>query len=184
MSEIKAGLWKEVGSNEYIQVYGLDKHGMVICSEEGSQRKYSLSKSDLLESYELKYLDKKNVDKSTSKTLAGLGMRTLDEYVDSLPAHDSKPVIDDTFNDDTPAQTFGGIQWDMGTQDKIETILVTVCSKCGSTVPADSVPIKVGEDLVVAIRELQKAIDSDNVIGLIKAAYKVVKFVPISEASK
>ena len=43
--------------------------------------------------------------------------------------------------DDTPAQTFGNIQWDMGTQgkDKTETILVTVCPKCGSTVPADSV---------------------------------------------
>lgn len=74
-----------------------------------------------------------------SKTLAGLGMRTLDEYVDSLPAHDNKPVVDDTFNDDTLAQTFGDIQWDMGTQDKSEAILVTVCSKCGSTVPADNV---------------------------------------------
>ncbi len=34
---------------------------------------------------------------------------------------------------------FIDIQWDMGTQDKSEAILVTVCSKCGSTVPADSV---------------------------------------------
>ena len=41
---------------------------------------------------------------SRSKTLAGLGMRTLDEYVDSLPAHEQQPVIDDTFNDDTVAQ--------------------------------------------------------------------------------
>jgi len=31
------------------------------------------------------------------------------------------------------------IQWDVGTQDKSKTILVTVCPKCGSTVPADSV---------------------------------------------
>lgn len=118
-----------------------------------------------------------------SKTLAGLGMRTLDEYVDSLPAHEQQPVIDDTFNDDTPAQTFGDLEdslphykcpecdtsyklyhnrvsierdgmccrcfdetkavediaWDMGTDEKCEAILVTVCSKCGSTVPADSV---------------------------------------------
>lgn len=50
-----------------------------------------------------------------------------------------KPVIDDTFNDDTPAQTFGDIQWDMGTDEKCKSILVTVCSKCGSTVPADNV---------------------------------------------
>lgn len=48
-------------------------------------------------------------------------------------------VVDDTFNDDTVAQTFGDIQWDMGTDDKTKAILVTVCSKCGSTVPADSV---------------------------------------------
>ena len=71
------------------------------------------------------------------KTLARHG--SLDEYVDSLPAHEQQPVIDDTFNDDTPAQTFGDIQWDIGTQDKSKAILVTVCSKCGSTVPADSV---------------------------------------------
>ena len=104
-----------------------------------------------------------------SKTLAGLGMRTLDDYVDSLPAHDKAiesrhiaidsewttykdgekvqvtgikvfddgvddvwftkkgriqiltrdeflnlyqpaPVVDDTFNDDTPAQTFGVLE--------------------------------------------------------------------------
>lgn len=137
MSEIKAGLWKEVGSNEYIQVYGLDKHGMVICSEEDSQRKYSLSKSDLLESYELKYLDKKNIDKSTSKTLAGLGMRTLDEYVDSLPVHDSKPIIDDTFNDDTPAQTFSDIKWDEGTNEKSEPVVVVPCPSCDRAVPYD-----------------------------------------------
>lgn len=34
---------------------------------------------------------------------------------------------------------FIDIQWDMGTQDKSKAILVTVCSKCGSTVPADTV---------------------------------------------
>lgn len=49
-----------------------------------------------------------------------------------------RPVVDDIFNDDTLAQTFGDIQWDMGTDKKREAILVTVCSKCGSTVPADS----------------------------------------------
>lgn len=31
------------------------------------------------------------------------------------------------------------IQWDLGRQDKSQAILVTVCSKCGSTVPADSI---------------------------------------------
>jgi|GEM_PF-610385 len=117
---------------------------------------------------------------SKSKTLAGLGMRTLDEYVDSLPAHAEKsevwvninddscinvshigskyayysedgssdshsmdiknftenyrlaglgkelaPAADDTFNDDTPAQTFGDIQWDEGTDEK--SVKVAVC---------------------------------------------------------
>lgn len=41
--------------------------------------------------------------------------------------------------EEVEAQTRNDIQWDLGTQDKSETILVTVCSKCGSTVPADSV---------------------------------------------
>ena len=76
---------------------------------------------------------------SKSKTLAGLGMRTLDEYVDSLPAHDSKPVIDDTFNDDTPAQTFGELitctdcQTDYGIyseQQKIDSENGSVCLFC------------------------------------------------------
>ena len=73
---------------------------------------------------------------SKSKTLAGLGMRTLDEYVDSLPAHDSKPIIDDTFNDDTPAQTFGDIQWDEGTDDK--SVKVAVCLTCDAKMAEDS----------------------------------------------
>lgn len=71
-----------------------------------------------------------------SKTLAGLGMRTLDEYVDSLPAHDSEPVIDDTFNDDTPAQTFGDIQWDIGTDEK--PVKVAVCLTCDAKMAEDS----------------------------------------------
>ena len=74
---------------------------------------------------------------SKSKTLAGLGMRTLDEYVDSLPAHEQQSVVDDTFNDDTPAQTFGDIQWDMGTQDKIAE--TCICLTCKSIISLDSV---------------------------------------------
>lgn len=56
-----------------------------------------------------------------TKTLAGLGMRTLNEYVDSLPAHEQQPVIDDTFNDDTVAQTFG----------VLENMRKIICLKCG-----------------------------------------------------
>ncbi len=44
---------------------------------------------------------------------------------------ESRPVIDDTFNDDTVAQTFGPIEWDMGTQDKSE--LVVVCQNCNNS---------------------------------------------------
>lgn len=73
---------------------------------------------------------------SKSKTLAGLGMRTLDEYVDSLPAHEQQPVIDDTFNDDTPAQTFGDIQWDEGTDEK--SVKVAVCLTCDAKMAEDS----------------------------------------------
>ena len=38
------------------------------------------------------------------------------------------PVIDDTFNDDTVAQTFGDIKWDEGTDDK--SAKVAVCLTC------------------------------------------------------
>ena len=58
---------------------------------------------------------------SKSKTLAGLGMRTLDEYVDSLPAHEQQTVIDGTFNDDTPAQTFS----------VLEKMRGIICLHCG-----------------------------------------------------
>lgn len=74
---------------------------------------------------------------SKSKTLARHG--SLDEYMDSLPAYENQPAVDDTFNDDTPAQMFSVLKWDIGTDEKCEPILVTVCSKCSSTVPADSV---------------------------------------------
>ena len=74
---------------------------------------------------------------SKSKTLAGLGMRTLDEYVDSLPAHEQQPVIDDTFNDDTPAQTFGDIQWDMGTDE--QPVKVAVCLTCDAKMAEESI---------------------------------------------
>lgn len=45
---------------------------------------------------------------SKSKTLARHG--SLDEYVDSLPAYENQPVVDDTFNDDTVAQTFSDLE--------------------------------------------------------------------------
>lgn len=64
----------------------------------------------------------------------------LTELEDS---YQSAPVIDDTFNDDAVVQASGDIKWDTGatteTDEKSRTILVTVCSKCGSTVPIDSV---------------------------------------------
>ncbi len=47
------------------------------------------------------------------------------------------PVIDDTFNDDTPAQTFGDIKWDEGTQDRTEEIVVIPCPNCQRAVPYD-----------------------------------------------
>lgn len=43
----------------------------------------------------------------------------------------------DTFNDDTPAETFGDIQWDMGTQDRTEEVVVIPCPKCQKAVPYD-----------------------------------------------
>lgn len=48
-----------------------------------------------------------------------------------------KPVIDDTFNDDTPAQTFGDIQWDMGTDE--QPVKVAVCLTCDAKMAEDSI---------------------------------------------
>ena len=76
----------------------------------------------------------KELKKSSTKTLARHG--SLDEYMDSLPAHEQQPVIDDTFNDDTPAQTFGDVAWDMGTDEKCEAIEVVVCPECEVNYPA------------------------------------------------
>ena len=46
------------------------------------------------------------------------------------------PVIDDTFNDDTVAQTFGDIKWDEGTDEK--TVKVAVCLTCDAKMPEGS----------------------------------------------
>lgn len=91
---------------------------------------------------------------------------------------------DETLDDDTPAQAVGNIEWDAGKDEKSAAILVTVCSKCEKTVPADSVLMKLDDQLLTAINELRQAIDNDNVVSLVKAAYKIVEFVPVSEVSE
>lgn len=44
--------------------------------------------------------------------------------------------LDDTFNDDTVAQTFGDIKWDEGTDDK--SVKVAVCLTCDAKMPEGS----------------------------------------------
>ena len=46
------------------------------------------------------------------------------------------PVVDDTFNDDTVAQTFGDIKWYEGTDDK--SVKVAVCLTCDAKMPEGS----------------------------------------------
>lgn len=64
---------------------------------------------------------KPTAKKDRLKKLSEPAQRTLDEYVDSLPAHEKQPVIDDTFNDDTPAQTFS----------VLEKMRGIICLNCG-----------------------------------------------------
>ena len=45
-------------------------------------------------------------------------------------------LIDDTFNDDTPAQTFSDIKWDEGVGEKC--VRVAVCLTCDAKMPEDS----------------------------------------------
>tara|TARA_R110002051_G_scaffold28421_1_gene67597 strand:- start:44998 stop:46017 length:1020 start_codon:yes stop_codon:yes gene_type:complete len=144
MTDIKTGLWQSVHDGKHIKVRGVNHTitSMVDCSDEGCAKVYGLLIEDLLSDYKLIESDAKRdrlaqVKQSSgiSKTLARHG--SLDEYVDSLPAYGSQPVVDDTFNDDTVAQTFGPIEWDMGTQDKIAE--TCVCLTCKSIIPLDSV---------------------------------------------
>jgi len=144
MSKVTTGLWQNVHDGKYIKVRSVNHTitSMVDCSDEGCAKVYGLLIEDLLSDYKLIESDAKRdrlaqVKQSSgiSKTLARHG--SLDEYVDSLPAHGSQPVVDDTFNDDTVAQTFGPIEWDMGTQqDKTEEIQVVVCPECEVNYPA------------------------------------------------
>lgn len=70
------------------------------------------------------------------RDIDGYGQSTMLPF-DFLQTFKPAPKVDDTFNDDTPAQTFGDIQWDMGTQDKIAE--TCVCLTCKSIIPLDSV---------------------------------------------
>lgn len=91
----------------------------VTCSDECCADTYVMSKDELINCYRLVEADK--------------------------PA----PVVDDTFNDDTPAQTFGGvsnhlsstpfgdIKWDIGTDEKCEAVMVIPCPSCDRAVPYD-----------------------------------------------
>ena len=49
---------------------------------------------------------------------------------------EANQVVDDTFNDDTPAQTFSDIKWDEGTDDK--SVKVAVCLTCDAKMPEGS----------------------------------------------
>lgn len=60
----------------------------------------------------------------------------MTEPVDKLVVALNQYQLDDTFNDDTPAQTFGDIQWDMGTDEK--PVKVAVCLTCDAKMAEDS----------------------------------------------
>lgn len=53
-----------------------------------------------------------------------------------LSAHTPFSLVDDTFNDDTVVQTFGDIQWDIGTDEK--PVKVAVCLTCDAKMAEDS----------------------------------------------
>lgn len=67
----------------------------------------------------------------------GVYIMSVNDLLDSYQLHTAdKPVIDDTFNDDTPAQTFSDIKWDEGTDDK--SVKVAVCLTCDAKMPEGS----------------------------------------------
>ena len=100
MSDIKTGLWQNTLDGSYINVRrNSAKEGDILYSEEGCGIIYNMGVRELFASYMFRQ------PAGVPKTLARHG--SLDEYMNSLPAHEQQPVIDDTFNDDTVAQTFG-----------------------------------------------------------------------------
>jgi len=70
------------------------------------------------------------------KGVYNMGVSVLLDNYRLYKADKPKPDVDDTFNDDTPAQTFGDIQWDMGTDDK--SVKVAVCLTCDAKMPEGS----------------------------------------------
>lgn len=116
MSDVKAGLWQNVHDGKYIKVRGINQKikSMVDCSDEGCANVYTLSIKELAESYELREPDAKRDRLARVKQSSGIPQTlarhgSLDEYVDSLPAYESQPVVDDTFNDDLEVTTFGDL---------------------------------------------------------------------------
>ena len=81
MSDIKTGLWQNIFNGSYINVRSTShvSASEVLYSEEGCGIVHRMSMKELTDSY---------------------------EFRGSIEA---VPVIDDTFNDDTPAQTFGDV---------------------------------------------------------------------------
>ena len=134
MTDIKTGLWQNNLDGSYIKVKNV-LETYITYSDEGCAGTHVMNKREIIGCYKLIEADKPAPVVKKPPYQASLNAWVLVRELEE----DNKPVIDDTFNDDTPAQTFGDIQWDIGTDEKCESILVTVCSKCGSTVPADNV---------------------------------------------
>lgn len=134
MSDIKTGLWQNTLDGSFIKVRRSGRIG-VYYNDEGCDIEHVMSRKEFNHCYILVNAYKPAPVVKKPPYQASLNAWVLVRELEE----DNKPVIDDTFNDDTPAQTLSDIQWDMGTDEKCEAILVTVCSKCGSTVPTDSV---------------------------------------------
>ena len=76
-----------------------------------------------------------------------------------------KPVVDDTFNDDTPAQTFGDIQWDMGTDE--QPVKVAVClTRVPNLWRRDDKKVRAATDEITLQEFMDVMVDKMRLIGI------------------
>lgn len=109
MNEIKTGLWQNTLDGSYIKVKNvLDTY--ITYSDEGCAGTHVMNKREIIGCYKLVEADEPAPVVKKQPYQASLNAWVLVRELEE----DNKPVIDDTFNDDTPAQTFGDIEFHEG----------------------------------------------------------------------
>ena len=137
--DIKTGLWQNNLDGSFIKVRSV---GLTVISynDEGCEGVYDMGISVLLDNYQLREVDEPApVVDNDKQDIREQGKAFITEQAKDLPEYLKQRVLDGlyyTFNDDTPAQTFGDIKWDKGVDEKC--VAVAVCLTCDAKMPEGS----------------------------------------------